>query len=144
MPAAFDSAETDPARSRRPPGLGMSADELLALDFSMIPSMKPIFDATRDNLVALLRLQRPGCDECGAEAVHVHLDEDGLDAALACAEHEPSGYPIALDELGDPTGNWVKHIGEKSWGPAALMRLINRLKDEETVRQLRERRGAQS
>jgi hypothetical protein len=141
MSSSFDPAEVDPARSRRPPGLGMNLGELLEIDYSAVPSMKPILDATRDNLVGLLKLPRPGCDICGNTAVHAHLDEDGTDAALACAEHEPQGYAIALDELADPENDWVSHLGEKNWGPAALMQLINRLKEEETIRQLREARS---
>jgi hypothetical protein len=144
MPSSFDPAEVDPARGRRPPGLGMTAGELLELDYSAIPSMRPILDATRDNLVGLLKLPRPGCDECGETATHAHLDEEGLDAALACEKHDPGGYPVSLDELADPESveiDWVSHLGEKNWGPAALMRLIHRLTEEETIRQLREKRS---
>jgi hypothetical protein len=137
----FDPAEVDPARSRRPPGLGMNAGELLELDYSAVPSTRPILDATRDNLVGLLKLPRPGCDECGEAATHAHLDEEGQDAALACEKHDPGGYPVSLNELAEPDNDWPSHLGEKTWGPAALMRLIGRLQHEETVRQLREARG---
>lgn len=140
MSPSFDPAEVDPARSRRPLGLGMSAGELLDLDYSAVPSMKPILDATRDNLVGLLKLPRPGCDVCGETATDAHLDEDGGDAALACKEHESPGYPVSLGRLADPENDLVYHLGEKTWGPAALMRLIGRLTHEETVRQLREAR----
>lgn len=118
----------------------MSAGELLALDYSAFPSMEPLFEATRENLAGLLKLPRPGCDVCGATATDAHLDEEGGGAALACKEHEPPGYPVSLDQLADPENDLVSHLGEKNWGLAALMRLMERLKTEETIRQLREAR----
>ncbi len=120
----------------------MSAGELLDLDYSAFPSMEPLFEATRENLVGLLKLPRPGCDVCGETATDAHLDEEGGDAALACKEHEPPGYPVSLDRLADPENDLVSHVGAKNWGLAALMRLIERLKAEETIRQLREARAS--
>jgi hypothetical protein len=51
-----------------------------------------------------------------------------MDAALACKEHEPPGYPVSLDQLVDPENELVSHLGEKNWGLAALMHLMERLK----------------
>jgi hypothetical protein len=139
-----DPAELSPARNERSSGYLMSAGELLDLDLSGIPSRAPVAEAVRDQIVALLELPRPGCDVCGRPATEAHLKEDGTDAFLACQEHDPGEYYIRLDELADPSNEWAAQLGEKSWGLPALMWLLHRLTEEETIRQLREARESKS
>jgi len=133
---------TDPASNRRDGLLFFNGSELLELDFSAVPDQTPLYNAVWQHLGALLKLPRPGCDDCGAPATYAHLDEDA--AALACDDYEPGGYHVKLAELVEGDFNWVRQIGQKTWGLIGLMRLIGRLEDEEQIRQLREMRATEN
>lgn len=71
------------------------------------------------------------CDLCGKKADTVHFLTDGdypgkggkddqVKAVFACPQHDAGGYHVELDRWFNPKERFPQHIGEKSWGEAAL------------------------
>lgn len=70
------------------------------------------------------------CDLCGAKADTIHFladgrypgtdgEDDDVEAVFACPKHDAGGYHVELDHWFGKEGT-REHIGEKTWGVAAL------------------------
>lgn len=77
------------------------------------------------------------CDLCGKKADTVHFVTDGqypgtgqnddrVEAVFACPQHDAGEYHVELDRWFDSKEGMPEHIGEKTWGRAALAAIDSR------------------
>jgi hypothetical protein len=54
-------------------------------------------------------------------------DNDRVEAAFACQDHDAGGYHAELNRWFNPKERFPEHIEEKSWGATALAALNSRI-----------------